>query len=399
MADSPMDKVPLHFGSPEDFARVVAVLRDADFTEASIIRTLKLNDMSDLGAANSGNTDLSRIHPALALFIRIFLFFESAARVELESLLGRSALESFIALDILRPLDESGERYYTSVFLYPVCDLYIASDRPVDLKGFPFEPDDWVFPAVFEGTLDFLRLLVNSPVDDALDLCSGSGIAALVLSRSARRAVAVEIAARATHFARFNRSLNACDNVEVLQGDLYGAAPGRTFDRIVAHPPTMPTLPKRAIFRDGGETGEYLVRRIVEGLPGHLRRGGTYLGLSLNIDTGSAPFEERVRRWLGPTQHEFDLVLATSTEITPESVVQRVAERDASADVADLARMRQALESIDATRFVYGALMVRRRKGGQPGEPYTLRIRGSDAPAGADLDELLRRRQGTAAIG
>ena len=397
MMQSAGNDVPLRFGTPEQFAQVVAALRDADFTEASILGTLKLNDMSDLGAANSSNTDLSHLDPRLSVFLRLFLFFEPVAVLELESVLGRPTLDAFLALDILRSVDDSGATYYTSVFLYPVADLYMASDRPLGLTSTEARPDDWVFPAIFEGTLDFLRLLPKSPADEALDLCSGSGIAALVLSRNAARAVAADLTPRATHYARFNRILNGRSNVEVVQGDLYDAVPGRTFDRIVAHPPYVPALRNQAIYRDGGVTGEHLVRRIVEGLPRHLRCGGTYFGLSLNIDTAAAPFEERARRWLGPAQSEFDMVLATSIEKTSESVMQRVAERYASVDATDLARMRDALENIGATRFVYGALAVRRRTPADRAKPCTVRTRMSDATIGADLDELLRTSGGASA--
>jgi methylase of polypeptide subunit release factors len=385
-------EMPLRFASSDDYARVVAALREADFNEETICRTLKLSDMSDLGAAGFDNTDLSGTQPLLALFIRIFLFFEFVSRFELELLLDSSTFDSFLALDILRPVDESQSAYYTPVFLYPVANLYITSDRPVDLNGSVWEPEDWVFPAIFEETLQFLRLLITSPADHALDLCAGSGIAALVLGQNAGNAVAVDITSRATRYAHSNGILNQCPNVEALQGDLYSAVAGRTFDRIVAHPPYVPALNDQLIYRDARETGEYLVRRIIEGLPQYLRAGGTYFGLSLNIDTEDLPFEERARQWLGDARHEFDLVFAVGEERTLESIIQRVGERDPSLDATDLARMRQALSNIKATRFIYGALAARRRMPEEQREPFTLRVKMNDATAGADFEEALRSR-------
>ncbi len=391
-------EMPLRFASPDDYARVVAALRDAGFNEETICRTLKLGDMSDLGAAGFDNTDLSGTQPLLALLIRIFLFFEFVSRFELELLLDSSTFDSFLALDILRPVDESQSAYYTPVFLYPVANLYIASDRPVDLNGSVWEPEDWVFPAIFEGTLHFLRLLITSPADCALDLCAGSGIAALVLGQNAGNAVAVDITSRATHYAHFNGILNQRPNVEALQGDLYSAVAGRTFDRIVAHPPYVPALSNQLIYRDAGETGEHLVRRIIEGLPQHLRAGGTYFGLSLNIETEDAPFEERARHWLGDAQHEFDLVFAVGEERSLESIIKRVGERDPGLDAADLARMRRALSNIKATGFVYGALAARRRRPEEQSEPFTLRVKMNDATAGADFEAALRSRPWPALI-
>jgi len=97
-------EMPLRFASPDDYARVVAALRDAGFNEETICRTLKLGDMSDLGAAGFDNTDLSGTQPLLGLSIRISLFFEFVSRFELELLLNSSTFDSFLALDILRPL-------------------------------------------------------------------------------------------------------------------------------------------------------------------------------------------------------------------------------------------------------------------------------------------------------
>ena len=154
----------------------------------------------------------------------------------------------------------------------------------------PFVPPaDVVFPAIFRGTLRFLRVISKSPGEEALDLCSGTGIGSLVLSRHVRRVVASDLTARATHFARFNRLLNGCENVEVVQGDLYEPVEERTFDRIVAHPPYVPALSETHVFRDAGETGESVLERIVAGLPRHLRLGGTFYGLSAGLGHGGGP--------------------------------------------------------------------------------------------------------------
>src|SRR5437667_234719 len=85
---------------------------------------------------------------------------------------------------------------------------------------------DVVFPALDAGTLRFLGIIPRSSTAEALDLCSGTGIGALVLSRHAQRVVAADITARAAHFARFNALLNGCPNVAVAQGDLYAAGRG-----------------------------------------------------------------------------------------------------------------------------------------------------------------------------
>src|SRR5207247_11304289 len=76
-------------------------------------------------------------------------------------------------------------------------------------------------PGLWVGTLQFLRVIPKSRANAGLNLCPGSGVAGLMLSKYTERAAACDITARAVHFADFNRRLNRCVNVEALEGDLY----------------------------------------------------------------------------------------------------------------------------------------------------------------------------------
>ena len=220
-------------------------------------------------------------------------------------------------------------------------------------------PPDVVFPAIFRGTLRFLRVISKSPADEALDLCCGTGIGALVLSRHVRRAVASDITGRATQFARFNRLLNGCENVEVVQGDLYEPVEGRMFDRVIAHPPYVPALSETHVFRDAGETGEGVLERIVAGLPRHLRPGGTFYCLSAGWDTAEGPFETRIRGWLGDHSPEFDLILAQQEEMSPSQVVRWLSDKSAGGDgVREAFEKRFTAAALE--RNVYGAIVLHR---------------------------------------
>ena len=294
---------PLRLAGGEHFTCLRVLLKTAQFGEDEVCRALRISSMADLGAARRDRLhDEAAGSPTLALLIRLFLLIETVSRSEVERAVDAPTLGSLLALDLLRLVREpdGSEAYFAPVLLYPVAGLVIASDRYENPDTSPFVPPaDVVFPAIFRGTLRFLRVISKSPGEEALDLCSGTGIGSLVLSRHVRRVVASDLTARATHFARFNRLLNGCENVEVVQGDLYEPVEERTFDRIVAHPPYVPALSETHVFRDAGETGESVLERIVAGLPRHLRLGGTFYGLSAGWDTAEGPFEARIRRWLG----------------------------------------------------------------------------------------------------
>jgi methylase of polypeptide subunit release factors len=304
-----------------------------------------------------------------------------------------AALRAFLSLDLIRLGDFSGvEQYYTPVLFYPVEGFWIASDRPSNPDGSEYAPPpDVVFPAIYPGTLVFLRLMPRNPSKAALDLCAGSGIGALVLSRSSEHAVSSDLTQRAAHFAHFNRLLNGCENVEIVSGDLYDAVRGRTFDCISAHPPYVPAVGENVSWRDGGETGESIVRRIIEGLPDHLRPGGTLHMVCMGLDTTDGPFEERARQWLGASQSEFDILFGFSSEKSPKEVAANLARIRKDCDASTIADLEHSFETAQVSRLVYGALLVRRRARSDF-VPWTRRVRMSSETAGSDLERAIALR-------
>jgi SAM-dependent methyltransferase len=393
---------PLVLGRAEDFARVETLLRRAGFDEVNICRILKIDSMSGLSSESASNTNLEEADSELlALLIRIFLFTEPVPIKQVEKLIDQETLCSFIALDILRAgkfVDEDGGSllcFFTPVFLYPVSGMIIASDRHDDPGGQSFSPPpDIVYPAITGGTLLFLRAISKSPASDVLDLGSGTGIAAFLLSKTADRAVASDITDRATHFAKFNALLNRLTNVEALQGDLYSSVEGRMFDRIVTHPPYVPSLSDATIFRAGGRTGEELIRRIIEELPKYLRPGGTFYSINIGIDTKEGRFEERVREWLGDLNSEFDIIFATGEERNPRQFIRDLVYRRGG-EVSELDQWKQIFESIGAVNMVYGALVIRRfseeeRARAEAKVPLTLRTSLRNDTEGSCFERVFR---------
>ena len=248
-----------------------------------------------------------------------------------------------------------------------------------------------VYPAVVENTRDFIAGIPDTPCDALLDLGTGTGIAALEGARYARHCWGTDIIARPVRFAEFNRRLNGLDNMTTLQGDLYEPVEGLTFDRIVTHPPYVPARKTGLVFRDGGEDGEQIVRRVVEGLPRFLRPGGRMYSLHMASDRTGEPYEQRIRKWLGRQQAEFDVVVITLQIHEPKDFLGRqlnVIKRDPG-DVGFWMEMWEA----NKTEFlVYSWVLVRRHDGRRP--PVTARAHaGKEYPAAAPrvADSPLRR--------
>jgi methylase of polypeptide subunit release factors len=284
----------------------------------------------------------------------------------LESVFPAHALEAMKDLGLVIEDPEDPARVCASVALYPVGRLFIVSDRWTTPEGnAPELPDDFVFPAITANTSQFIATLPWDPCESFLELCSGTGVAAIEAARQGSHAWAVDIAERSTQMAEFNRLLNGLDNVTTIKGDLYECLGDLTFDRIVAHPPYMPVLNRAQIFYDGGADGEQVTRRIVMGLPHHLRPGGCFYCLAQGSDRDSAPFEQRVRAWLGEEQSEFDVMVIVRQPQKPEDAAMQYAVKSQGGGQA-AHEMREALRDLGIQLMVYGWMIIQRRKDARP---------------------------------
>jgi methylase of polypeptide subunit release factors len=288
---------------------------------------------------------------------------------------------------LLRPAAKNPALLVCPVWLYPVEDFVLASDRCNDPDGGLLTPPaDVVFPAIYAGTLRFLELLPEAPGAEALDLCGGSGIGALHLSHTARVCVTSDLTERSTLFAEFNARLNGV-RIESLCGDLYAPVNGRCFDLISAHPPFVPTIGDTMIYRDAGETGETVTRRIIEGLPGHLRLGGTAVIVCVACDRECVKFEQSVQEWLGDARDEFDIVFGLERILQVGEVVGALCKQGQQFGDDAERELYSRIKRARIQQFVYGALFLRRHAQRPGNEP----TRVSLTPAGraADFERLL----------
>jgi len=106
---------------------------------------------------------------------------------------------------------------------------YVLSDRLWD------GPQAAVGPGA--GTAVLSKLVPERFEGAALDVGCGCGALALAAAqRGARRAVGVDVNARAVALARFNAALNGFA-ADFLEGDLLAPVRGERFDLILAQPP------------------------------------------------------------------------------------------------------------------------------------------------------------------
>jgi methylase of polypeptide subunit release factors len=363
------------------------VLEQAHYSETGICQRLGIPSIFDF---NAGANPQGEIEDDLALLIRLFLDGEPLARARIEAGLDEEAFHHLEKLGLVASRVKHPDLWYATAHLYPVEGLYIASDRSTpgdpDL-GEPLPPDV-VYPAITDNTARFLSILPADPCEECLDLCSGTGIAALVgASRYARHAWATDLGARSVHFAEFNRRLNGLENVTVAQGDLYEAIGDRTFDCILAHPPYVPASRQRLLFRDGGEDGEQILCRMIQDLPRHLRPGGRFRCLTFATDRKDEELEQRIRKWLGECEAQFDVALiAIETQRKPENVLKAVIQ--AKGKLGELGESSKLFERLGVTALFYGVVDISRH--GEPRPAGTGRVQKAKT-AGREAIEWFTR--------
>ena len=382
----------LRHGSPDRFGALRTLLTDADFTLRGVCRRVGIESVYDFRSIREGRSVGIEITDRLDLLIRLFMDVELVPEATLEQWLSREDIGTLDSFALLCRPETEPERCHASVLLYPSGDLWLVSDLNVSPTG----PggvlrEDAVYPAITRNTRHFLTSLPATPCDAFLELCAGTGVAALQASRYARHAWAADITERATSFARFNAALNGIENCTAVQGDLYEPVRGRLFDRIVAHPPYMPSLEQKYIFRDGGEDGEQITRRIIAGLPDHLSAGGRFYCTCMLTDRKGARAEERIRAMLGQRADEFDLVVVTLQLFQPTEYYFRLA-LGGRATLDEVVRRHEIFVRLEVDQLVYCSMVIHRHA--TAGPAFTCR-RQSGQDTGPDEVEWLMRWEST----
>jgi SAM-dependent methyltransferase len=280
--------------------QAISGLARAGYCEAAVRDRLGLADITDLQWRHVSIYRDERLagRDPLALAIDLFLLEGSLSMDEVNRLLPASSREVLLRTGLVE-IDRTG-LVRARASLFPVGRRLIFSDHAWPELRHPGDPVPYnQVMAVGLDSRHLARVTVRRPVRSALDLCTGSGIHALLAASSARRVCAVDINPRAVRCTRFNAQALGIANLEVMEGDLFDPVGGQTFDRITANPPFVPSPVNTLRFRDGGPSGEDIQKRIVAGLPHHLAPGGiAQLVTELGQREGD-PITGRLREWLG----------------------------------------------------------------------------------------------------
>ena len=374
--------IPKRDRSDAEYAALRNLFVRSDFTRDAICNRLQIGALHDI---DPGSTfDFGPKHNAADVLTSLFVEGRGVETEELDRLLGAEALPLFKALDLVT--EERPDFWAATVSLYPIEDIYTASDRYNNVEaGTPFMAwDDLVYPCLFATTRRFIEALPRAECGDVLDLCSGCGVGA-ILSSKAERVWAADITERSREFALFNARLNDVTNLHTLTGDMFEPTEGRRFDRIIAHPPYQPVMRHDRIFNSGGIDGEELTRRIVEDAPKHLAPGARLYCLC-QITDRDQPLESRVREWLGASSADCDVAFIQYKTFEIQRYTAIATLREGANEASWRAWMKQ-FGQLKVKDMNYGMLVVQRHERKRRG--FTVRaIQGPEARP-ADLEQLV----------
>jgi carbamoyltransferase len=303
-------------------------LRAAGYTEERISKRLRVRHPATIQLPSYPiyQERLQQRPDSLSILISLFMLQNEVQPEAANAALTASVIDELLTVGVLR--QASSGAVAANVSVYPCSGSYFITDHRFQ----PPWPNTYAAPAqpVMHLGQDSYALAYLSPKPPkggrVLDLCTGSGLHAILATRRAKYVVGVDINSRAVNFARFNAALNGVGTkVDFRCGNLYDplgqvAGDDNRFDLILANPPFIPSSNNgadRLLFQDAGPAGDEILAPILKGLLIHMKPRGMALIISLFVDTKRARAETSIRRWIG-SRVPVDLSLIDFYSIDPE---------------------------------------------------------------------------------
>ena len=349
-------------GSPADLRALRAALREAGYDGPRIRDTLQVA------------TELVSRGPDLALYERRLASAERplAGLIRL-LLLGFDVPEADVApvdaelLVRLGLVEDAGGMLRPKLRIVPHDDLLIAADLTD-------RHDADHVASVHRPSIGLSSFTVRRPVESALDVGTGNGIQALLLSKHAERVVATDVNERALGFAEFTAGLNDIHNIEFRAGSFFEPAHGERFDLVVSNPPYVISPETALIFRDSGKPGDTVSGDLVAELPAHLTEGG-FGTVMVSWIAGEDPLE-RPRSWLeGNGCDAWIIQTGTEDALGTAAAWNRAAGTETEGYAERVDAWLEYYRELGIESIGYGTIVMRRRSGGENW------VRAADLPA------------------
>jgi tRNA1(Val) A37 N6-methylase TrmN6 len=247
--------------------------------------------------------DVKNLPEKTRFLIQLFYLNKKLRVADVKNALGASMLADLSNLGLLISKGHYIESEYGIACFNN--HYFIHGYDDIDLKDYAYWGSD----------TDILarHLPFNFNARKVLDLCTGTGIQAILLSKSAKKIIGVELSPGAAYVARFNTILNNVENkVKILQGDLYKPVKNKKFDLIVSNPPFIPVPDTLAypLSGRGGEDGLLVLKSIFSNINKYMTKNGIGLLLGVTFGDCRVPFIISLLKRIAKTNKlDVDLVI------------------------------------------------------------------------------------------
>lgn len=199
-------------------------------------------------------------------------------------------------------------------------------------------------------------------VGRVLDVGTGAGIQALLADDHSSVVVATDRNPRAVAYTQLAAVLNGAE-IAGRTGDLLDPVRGQTYDLVVSNPPFVISPQRRYTYRDAGDDGDELCRRLVREIPTVLAPGGHAVLLVNWLHLAGENGDSRIRSWFDGTG--CDAWVVQRELAAPEDYVTAwLRDTDESAFDSLYDEWVDALVGVDAVAF--GIVALHRRTDGLP---------------------------------
>jgi len=248
--------------------------------------------------------------------VQLLLYGSALALKEAKKLFTAKDLKTWIDAGLLAK-DKS--RVRPLVRISPYRKLFVLSD--CDWRATASTSPNAVMGVTGSSTwlADFT---IRRDCDCTLDLGTGTGVQAMLAAKHSKQVVATDINPRALEFARFNAALNGIENIEFVEGDMFEAVAGRTFDLIVSNPPFVVTPATGCLYRDNPMDADEFVKQIIQTAPSFLNDGGYAQILCDWIQQTDESWKNRLFGWLKPTG--CDVSIARGKSFSPAEYARQL---------------------------------------------------------------------------
>lgn len=245
---------------------------------------------------------------AAAVLVRLFVLGAPVRRADLERALPRVGAHGCAALGLVEVAGTGPDDEVRPLVDLQPCvvddalgraEWWLASDPGELATGRRLRADHVL--GVGGASLTLAGATMRGPRRRVLDLGTGCGIQALLATRHADTVVATDLAPRALAFAAFNAAL-AGVTLDLREGSMLEPVRGSgAFDLVVSNPPFVITPrgdQERYVYRDGGASGDDVVRDLVLGVGDVLAPGGVAQLLGNWEHRRGQDWRERVGEWV-----------------------------------------------------------------------------------------------------